>query len=99
MRTTSLLGFASLNYNVVYAQMGRGKTERITAQALANLADTLSKMSMDVCLFLNQNFDFISFPQEYTTGSSIMPHKKTRMYLRLSADNATASKHYPMKLQ
>lgn len=74
--TTSLLGFADLNYNVVYAQMGRGKAERITAQALSNTADTLAKMSMDVCLYLNQNFNFISFPTELTTGSSIMPHKK-----------------------
>ena len=74
--TTKLLGFADLNYNVVYAQMGRGKAERITAQALANVADTLAKMSMDACLYLNQNFDFISFPPELTTGSSIMPHKK-----------------------
>ncbi len=74
--TTDLLGFSNLNYNVVYAQMGRGKAERITAQALANLADTLAKMSMDICLYLNQNFDFISFPAELTTGSSIMPHKK-----------------------
>jgi argininosuccinate lyase len=74
--TTELLGFATLNYNVVYAQMGRGKAERITAQALANVADTLAKMSMDMCLYLNQNFDFVSFPAELTTGSSIMPHKK-----------------------
>ncbi len=74
--TTKLLGFASLNYNVVYAQMGRGKAERITAQALSNLADTLAKMSMDMCLYLNQNFAFVSFPDELTTGSSIMPHKK-----------------------
>jgi argininosuccinate lyase len=74
--TTKLLGFETLNYNVVYAQMGRGKAERITAQALANVADTLAKMSMDACLYLNQNFDFISFPSELTTGSSIMPHKK-----------------------
>src|SRR4249919_3674195 len=74
--TTKLLGFDDLNYNVVYAQMGRGKTERIVAMALANVADTLSKLSMDACLFLNQNFDFISFPAELTTGSSIMPHKK-----------------------
>ena len=74
--TTELLGFAALNYNVVYAQMGRGKAERITAQALANVADTLAKMSMDACLYLNQNFNFISFPAELTTGSSIMPHKK-----------------------
>lgn len=74
--TTHLLGFDELNYNVVYAQMGRGKTERIVASALANIAGTLGKLSMDACLFLNQNFGFISFPQELTTGSSIMPHKK-----------------------
>ncbi len=74
--TTQLLGFEALNYNVVYAQMGRGKTERITAAALANLADTMARMSMDACLFLNQQFDFISFSSELTTGSSIMPHKK-----------------------
>ncbi len=74
--TTELLGFADLNYNVVYAQMGRGKAERIVASALANVADTLGRLSMDACLYLNQNFGFISFPQELTTGSSIMPHKK-----------------------
>jgi argininosuccinate lyase len=74
--TTELLGFEALNYNVVYAQMGRGKAERITAAAMANLADTLAKMSMDACLYLNQHFNFISFPPELTTGSSIMPHKK-----------------------
>ena len=74
--TTKLLGFADLNYNVVYAQMGRGKAERIVAQSLANVADTLAKLSMDACLYLNQNFGFISFPVELTTGSSIMPHKK-----------------------
>lgn len=74
--TTELLGFDDLNYNVVYAQMGRGKTERIVASALGNVAATLSKLSMDACLYLNQNFAFISFPEELTTGSSIMPHKK-----------------------
>lgn len=74
--TTQLLGFEGLNYNVVYAQMGRGKTERIVASALSNVAATLAKLSMDACLFLNQNFGFISFPDELTTGSSIMPHKK-----------------------
>lgn len=74
--TTKLLGFDDLNYNVVYAQMGRGKTERIVASAFSNIAGTLSKLSMDACLFLNQNFGFISFPDELTTGSSIMPHKK-----------------------
>ncbi|WP_256002970.1 argininosuccinate lyase [Pedobacter deserti] len=74
--TTALLGFETLNYNVVYAQMGRGKTERILAQAMSSVAATLAKMAMDVCLFINQNFNFISFPAELTTGSSIMPHKK-----------------------
>lgn len=74
--TTELLGFDELNYNVVYAQMGRGKTERIVAAAMANIAATLSKLSMDACLYLNQNFAFISFPDDLTTGSSIMPHKK-----------------------
>src|SRR4029077_19003114 len=73
--TTQLLGFDDLNYNVVYAQMGRGKAERIVAMALANVADTLARLSMDACLYLNQNFGFISFPAELTTGSSIMPHK------------------------
>lgn len=75
-RTTELLGFESLNYNVVYAQMGRGKAERIVSMALANIADTLAKLSMDACLFVNQNFGFITFPAHLTTGSSIMPHKK-----------------------
>jgi argininosuccinate lyase len=74
--TTELLGFESLNYNVVYAQMGRGKTERILAQAMSSIAATLAKLAMDACLFINQNFAFISFPDELTTGSSIMPHKK-----------------------
>ncbi|MBY0244259.1 MAG: argininosuccinate lyase [Sphingobacteriaceae bacterium] len=74
--TTELLGFENLNYNVVYAQMGRGKSERILAQAMSSVAATLAKMAMDVCLFINQNFAFISFPDELTTGSSIMPHKK-----------------------
>lgn len=74
--TTELLGFERLNYNVVYAQMGRGKTERILGQGMSSIAATLAKMAMDVCLFINQNFGFISFPDELTTGSSIMPHKK-----------------------
>lgn len=74
--TTELLGFDSLNYNVVYAQMGRGKTERILAQAMSSIAATLAKLAMDACLFINQNFGFITFPDELTTGSSIMPHKK-----------------------
>lgn len=74
--TTQLLGFGSLNHNVVYAQMGRGKTERIIAQALSSIAATLSRMAMDQCLYLSQNFAFVSYPENLTTGSSIMPHKK-----------------------
>jgi argininosuccinate lyase len=74
--TTRLLGFEKLNYNVIYAQMGRGKTERIVSFAMANLAATLSKLAYDVCLFMSQNFGFVSLPEELTTGSSIMPHKK-----------------------
>jgi argininosuccinate lyase len=74
--TTKLLGFDSLNYNVVYAQMGRGKTERIIAQALSSIAATLAKMAMDQALYLSQNFAFVSYPDTLTTGSSIMPHKK-----------------------
>ncbi len=74
--TTQLLGFEALNYNVVYAQMGRGKTERIVAEAIASVAATLAKMAQDVCLYISQNFGFISFPTHLTTGSSIMPHKK-----------------------
>jgi argininosuccinate lyase len=74
--TTNLLGFESLNHNVVYAQMGRGKTERVIAQALSSIAATLAKMAMDQCLYLSQNFAFVSYPENLTTGSSIMPHKK-----------------------
>jgi len=74
--TTDLLGFDSLNYNVVYAQMGRGKTEKNVAAALSSVASTLGRLAMDVCLYMNQNFGFITFPDELTTGSSIMPHKK-----------------------
>ncbi|WP_051259506.1 argininosuccinate lyase [Epilithonimonas tenax] len=74
--TTYKLGFRTLNHNVVYAQMTRGKSEKLLANSLSVLAGTLSKFSYDVCLYLSQNFDFISFPKEFTTGSSIMPHKK-----------------------
>lgn len=74
--TTDLLGFDSMNYNVVYAQMGRGKMEKTVAFALSSIAATLSKLAYDVCLFMSQNFGFVSLPDELTTGSSIMPHKK-----------------------
>lgn len=74
--TTDLLGFESMNYNVVYAQMGRGKMERNVAMAMASVAGTLAKMAFDACLFNSQNFSFVKLPKECTTGSSIMPHKK-----------------------
>ena len=74
--TTRLLGFDSMNYNVVYAQMGRGKVERNVSFALASIAGTLSKMAFDACMFSCQNFGFVKLPDECTTGSSIMPHKK-----------------------
>ena len=74
--TTKALDFETLKYNVVAAQMGRGKAERATAFGIASVASTLGKLAMDICLYMSQNFDFISFPNELTTGSSIMPHKK-----------------------
>jgi argininosuccinate lyase len=96
--TTRLLGFSDLNYNVVYAQMGRGKAERIVAQALANVADTLGRLSMDACLYLNQNFGFISFPQELTTGSSIMPHKKNPDVFELIRSQCNRIKALPNEI-
>ncbi|MCH2223345.1 MAG: argininosuccinate lyase [Crocinitomicaceae bacterium] len=74
--TTELLGFESMKYNVVAAQMSRGKIEKTTAFAIASVAGTLSKLSADVCLYMSQNFNFLGFPKELTTGSSIMPHKQ-----------------------
>lgn len=96
--TTRLLGFEELNYNVVYAQMGRGKTERIVAQSLANVADTLARLSMDACLYLNQNFGFISFPEELTTGSSIMPHKKNPDVFELIRSHCNRVKALPNEI-
>ncbi len=96
--TTKLLGFDDLNYNVVYAQMGRGKAERIVAQSLANVADTLAKLSMDACLYLNQNFGFISFPAELTTGSSIMPHKKNPDVFELIRSHCNRIKAIPNEI-
>lgn len=96
--TTDLLGFDDLNYNVVYAQMGRGKTEQVVASALANIASTLSKLSMDACLFLNQNFSFISFPDELTTGSSIMPHKKNPDVFELIRSHCNRIKALPNEI-
>jgi argininosuccinate lyase len=74
--TTEILGFRTLCYNSVYAQMGRGKTEKIVAAAMGSLGGTLSRFCMDICLYMSQNFGFIGFPSDWTTGSSIMPHKK-----------------------
>ena len=96
--TTTLLGFDELNHNVIYAQMGRGKSERIVAQSLANVADTLSKLSMDACLYLNQNFGFISFPAELTTGSSIMPHKKNPDVFELVRAHCNRIKSLPNEI-
>ena len=74
--TTALLGFDGMHQNSVYAQMTRGRTEKLVSTAMASVASTLGKMAMDICLFMNQNFGFVSFPEDLTTGSSIMPHKK-----------------------
>lgn len=95
--TTKLLGFESMDYNVVYAQMGRGKTERTIAFAIASIAGTISKLAFDACMFNSQNFGFIHLPTECTTGSSIMPHKKNPMFSSLSVQNATSSKLCPRK--
>lgn len=96
--TTELLGFETLNYNVVYAQMGRGKTERIVSTAMANIADTLARLSMDCCLYLNQNFSFIAFPSELTTGSSIMPHKKNPDVFELVRAHCNVIKALPNEI-
>ena len=96
--TTNLLGFDDMNYNVVYAQMGRGKAERIVAQSLANVSDTLARLSMDACLYLNQNFGFISFPAALTTGSSIMPHKKNPDVFELIRSHCNRIKALPNEI-
>jgi argininosuccinate lyase len=82
----------------VYAQMSRGKTERIVASALATIADTLAKLSMDVCLYINQNFGFVSFPAELTTGSSIMPHKKNPDVFELIRSHCNQIKALPNEI-
>lgn len=96
--TTELLGFDDLNYNVVYAQMGRGKTEQLVAAALASIAATLGRMAMDVCLYISQNFAFISFPEELTTGSSIMPHKKNPDVFELIRSKCNKIKALPNEI-
>ena len=86
-----------MNYNVVYAQMGRGKVEKIVSFALANLAGTLSKLAFDVCLFISQNFNFVSLPAEFTTGSSIMPHKKNPDVFELIRAHCNKIQGIPIK--
>jgi len=96
--TTDLLGFDSMNYNVVYAQMGRGKMERNVGFALATVAATLSKLAFDACLFSSQNFGFISLPPEFTTGSSIMPHKKNPDVFELTRAKCNRIQSIPQQI-
>lgn len=96
--TTELLGFDSMNYNVVYAQMGRGKMEKSVAMALSSVAATLSRMAFDVCLFMSQNFGFVALPDELTTGSSIMPHKKNPDVFELLRSHCNKIQAAPMQI-
>ncbi len=96
--TTKLLGFEGLNHNVVYAQMGRGKTEYLVACALSSIANTLGRLAMDVCLYMNQNFGFITFPDNLTTGSSIMPHKKNPDVFELIRARCNQIKTLPQEI-
>ncbi|GHT73868.1 argininosuccinate lyase [Bacteroidia bacterium] len=96
--TTDLLGFDTMNYNVVYAQMGRGKMERTVGFALAGIAGTLSKLSYDACLFSSQNFGFIRLPDEFTTGSSIMPHKKNPDVFELTRAKCNQIQSIPQQI-
>ena len=96
--TTRLLGFDSMNYNVVYAQMGRGKMERNVAFALASIAGTVSKMAFDACMFSCQNFGFVKLPDECTTGSSIMPHKKNPDVFELTRAKCNKLQSLPQQI-
>jgi argininosuccinate lyase len=96
--TTELLGFKTLKFNSVAAQMSRGKTEKAFAMGLSALAGTLSKFSMDICLYMSQNFNFVSFPDEFTTGSSIMPHKKNPDVFELIRGKCNAIQALPYEL-
>jgi len=96
--TTDLLGFDSMNYNVVYAQMGRGKTEKIVAFAISSVAATLSKLAFDACLFNSQNFGFIKLKDEFTTGSSIMPHKKNPDVFELTRGKCNKLQSIPYQI-
>jgi len=96
--TTDLLGFDSMNYNVVYAQMGRGKMERVVASALASVASTVSKLAFDACMFTSQNFGFIRLPDQFTTGSSIMPHKKNPDVFELTRAKCNKIQSIPQQI-
>ena len=96
--TTDLLGFDTMNYNVVYAQMGRGKMERTVANALASVAATVAKLAFDACLFTSQNFGFIKLPDEFTTGSSIMPHKKNPDVFELTRAKCNKIQSLPQQI-
>lgn len=96
--TTNLLGFESMNYNVVYAQMGRGKMERTVANAMASVAATVSKLVFDACLYNSQNFGFIKLPEEFTTGSSIMPHKKNPDVFELTRAKCNKIQSVPQQI-
>lgn len=96
--TTELLGFETLKYNVVAAQMSRGKTEKAVAAGLSGVASTLAKFAMDICLYMSQNFNFISFPDEFTTGSSIMPHKKNPDVFELIRGKCNALQALPYEI-
>ncbi|NDV46508.1 argininosuccinate lyase [Paludibacter sp. 221] len=96
--TTELLGFDTMNYNVVYAQMGRGKMERIVSTALASVAATVSKLAFDACMFTSQNFGFIKLPDEFTTGSSIMPHKKNPDVFELTRAKCNKIQSLPQQI-
>lgn len=96
--TTELLGFDHLNYNVIYAQMGRGKTELMISFALASIANTLGKLATDICLFSNQNFQFLELSDEFTTGSSIMPHKKNPDVFELIRAKSNQIQNLPQQI-
>ncbi|MFT3752205.1 MAG: argininosuccinate lyase [Paludibacter sp.] len=96
--TTDLLGFDNMNYNVVYAQMGRGKMERTVATALASVAATVAKLAFDACMFTSQNFGFIRLPDEFTTGSSIMPHKKNPDVFELTRAKCNKLQSLPQQI-
>lgn len=96
--TTDLLGFDSMNYNVVYAQMGRGKMERTVANALASVAATVAKLAFDACMYTSQNFGFIRLPDEFTTGSSIMPHKKNPDVFELTRAKCNKLQSLPQQI-